>query len=107
MYRKKKKQTKAPTDKKRLSASKWLILFLFINCSLVEIFTGYATVKMLDIARETGMSIDFTPLVTLIGTVVTEVIGYAVYSVKAMKENLEHGITYETAMVELLSKKED
>lgn len=41
---------------------------------------------------------DFTPLVTLIGAVVSEVIGFAIYALKAMKENSKGGIVYDTAM---------
>ena len=39
---------------------------------------------------------DFTPLVTLIGAVISEVIGYAIYSLKAMKENTSGGIVYDS-----------
>ena len=41
---------------------------------------------------------DFTPLVTLIGAVISEVIGYAIYSLKAMKENTSGGIVYDSAI---------
>lgn len=37
-------------------------------------------------------------MTALIGAVVTEVIGYAIYTIKATKENTKGGITYETAM---------
>ena len=40
---------------------------------------------------------DFSPLVTLIGAVVSEVIGFAVYAIKATKENTANGITYMVA----------
>jgi len=43
---------------------------------------------------------DFSPLVTLIGAVVSEVIGFAIYSIKATKENTKGGIVYDTAMKE-------
>ena len=83
---------------KKLTTSKWLILFLFINCTVIELFTGWSVIKMLAIAKENGVPIDFTPLVTLIGAVVGEVLGYAVYSLKSAKENTVGGIVYETAM---------
>lgn len=82
----------------KITTSKLLILFLFINCTLIEIFTGWATIKMLTIAMVTGLPIDFTPLVTLIGAVVGEVIGFAVYCAKAIKENTIGGIVYDKAM---------
>lgn len=86
---------------KKIPTSKLLILFLFINCTVIEIFTGWAMVKMLSIALITGLSIDFTPLVALIGAVVGEVFGYAIYSLKSAKENSVGGIVYDSALREL------
>ena len=43
--------------------------------------------------------LDF-PLVTLVGAVVSEVLGLAVYAAKSVKENTSGGIIYETAMKE-------
>ena len=53
----------------------------------------------------TGNPMDFSPLVTLIGAVVTEVIGFAVYAVKATKENTANGITYMMAQQSLNNNK--
>ena len=75
------------THRPKISTSKLLIIFLFINCTIIEIFTGYVTLKSLDIATMTFMMPDFTPLVTLIGAVVSEVIGFAIYAIKSAKEN--------------------
>lgn len=86
---------------KKISTSKLLIAFLFINCTAIEIFTGWAMVKMLAIALATGLTIDFTPLVALIGAVVGEVFGYAIYSLKAAKENSVGGIVYDSTLREL------
>lgn len=97
------KQEKIDFKKKffpKISTSKLLILFLFINCTIIELFTGYVTLKSIDIATMTMMNPDFTPLVTLIGAVVTEVIGFAVYALKSAKENTAGGIVYEAAMRE-------
>ena len=85
-------------NKKKLTTSKLLILFLFINCTLIELFTGWVTIKSIYLAAATGVSPDFTPLVTLIGAVVGEVIGYGIYSVKSMKENLKGGIVYDSCL---------
>lgn len=82
----------------KISTSKLLVLFLFINCTLIELFTGFVTLKSLDLTALTMTTPDFTPLVALIGAVVSEVIGYAVYALKSAKENTAGGITYETAM---------
>ena len=79
---------------KKMSTTKLLVGFLFINCTLVELFTGWATAQSLKISYMTGNPMDFSPLVTLIGAVVTEVMGFAVYAVKATKENTANGITY-------------
>lgn len=84
----------------KISTSKLLILFLFINCTCIELFTGYVTLKSIDIATMTMMNPDFTPLVTLIGAVISEVIGFAVYALKSAKENTSGGIIYEAAMRE-------
>lgn len=89
----------------RISTSKKLIIFLFANCSVIEFFTGWTMVKMLKIAEFSGV-LDFTPLVALIGAIVGEVIGFAVYSLKAAKENSINGITYELAMRELSDEDE-
>lgn len=88
-------------SKKRLSTSKLLILFLFINCSVIEIFTMCVTLQSMYVAQSVGYNPDFTPLVTLIGAVVGEVIGFAVYAVKAKAENTSGGIEYETVMYKL------
>ena len=59
------------------------------------------TLQSIYIAQITGYNPDFTPLVTLIGAVVGEVIGFAVYAIKAKAENTSGGIEYETAMYNL------
>lgn len=82
----------------KISTSKLLISFLFANCTIIEIFTGWTTIKSFELAHELMISPDLTPLVALIGAVVGEVIGYAVYSVKATKENTVGGIVYDQAM---------
>ena len=82
----------------KISTSKLLILFLFINCTIIELFTGFVTLKSLDLTTLTMANPDFTPVVALIGAVVSEVVGYAVYALKSAKENTAGGITYEAAM---------
>lgn len=92
---------------KKLTTTKLLILFLFINCTIIEIFTGWATAKSLSIAYITGNPVDFSPLVTLIGAVVSEVMGFAIYSAKAAKENSVNGITYLMAQQSLNNNSDD
>ena len=84
----------------KISTSKLLIAFLFLNCTLIEIFTGWVTVKSFTLAMMTGAIIDFTPLVSLIGAVVGEVIAFAIYALKSTRENTKGGIVYESAMKE-------
>ena len=91
----------------KLPTSKLLILFLFINCTLIELFTGWVTIKSIDLATLTMVGPDFTPLVTLIGAVISEVIGFAIYAIKSAKENTEGGIIYETTMAKLQQKDEE
>lgn len=93
-------QNKFKATKKKTSTSKKLIAFLFINCTIIEIFTGYVTLKSFDLAYATGYGVDFSPLITLIGAVVGEVIGFAIYAIKSSKENSQGGIVYELAMLE-------
>lgn len=81
-------------EKRKLSITKRLTFFLFINCTIIEIFTLYVTLKQLNI----GMGVDLTPLQMLITTIVGEVIVFAVYSLKSLKENTKGGIIYQTAM---------
>ena len=92
---------------KKISTTKILITFLFINCTLLEIFTGWVTVENLLLARDFGIAIDFTPLVTLIGIVLGEVFGFAVYAVKSAKENSIGGITYDSVMMNLSSNSKE
>lgn len=82
-------------QRKTLTTTKFLMLFLFISCSAIEIFTMYAIIKGMNM----GLGIDFTPLTMLITSVVAEVIGFSVYSLKSMKENTKGGIVYQTAIL--------
>lgn len=107
------KQKKIKADKRsffkrlpKLSTSKLLILFLFLNCSLIELFTGWVTIQSINLVQITMMAPDFSPLITLIGAVVGEVIGFAIYSIKAAKENTKDGIVYDIAMRELNKEEE-
>lgn len=90
-------------NKKKLSVSKILTFFLFANCTAIEIFTCYITIINIKIARQLYMMPDFSPLTALIGAVVGEVIGFAVYSIKAAKENCEGGIVYEQALLQSMN----
>lgn len=82
-------------QKKALSTTKRLMIFLFVSCSIIQIFTLVVTVISI-----TAGIYDFTALQMLITAVVGEVVAFAVYSLKSLKENTKGGIVYETAMWE-------
>lgn len=99
-------KNKYKEQKKKLTTTKFLMFFLFISCSVVELFTIYITIKIINI----GFEIDLTPLTMLITAVVAEVIGFAIYSLKSSKENTKGGIIYETALlkqIQLSKNKEE
>lgn len=83
-------------EKRKLTTTKRLTFFLFINCTLIQIFTLYVLLKQLNM----GMEVDLTPLQMLITTIVGEVIVFAIYSIKSLKENTKGGIIYQTTLNE-------
>jgi spore maturation protein SpmA len=99
MQRKQKiNEEKKELHKKKFTTTKFLIMFLFINCTVIELFTGWTVVQSLQLAKITGLAPDFSPLVTLIGAAISEIFSFAVYALKATKENTEGGIVYMNAM---------
>lgn len=85
---------------KKITTTKFLIGFLFVNCTLIEIFTAWVIIKSIDLSTYTGISPDFTPLTALIGAVVSEVMGFAIYAAKSAKENSFGGIVYDKALAD-------
>lgn len=96
-------KNKYKQQKKKLTTTKFLMFFLFISCSIVQLFTIYITIKIINI----GFEIDLTPLTMLITSVVAEVIGFAIYSLKSTKENTKGGIVYETALLQKLRQQQE
>ena len=96
-----KKQTKNryKEQRKKLSASKFLMLFLFLSCSAIEFFTIFLTFKSISLGY-----IDFSALQSLIAAVVAQVVGFAVYALKSTKENTTGGIVYQTALIQAQNK---
>ena len=84
--------------KEKLTMSKKLMLFLFANCTLIEIFTFFIILYSFPFAVECGTLPDMTPLNALISVGVTEAISFAIYSLKAWQENKKGGIVYDMAM---------
>lgn len=84
--------------KKKFTTTKLIMFFLFLNCTIIELFTGWVTIQSMHLAEVVGTMPDFSPLITLIGTVVGEVIGFSTYALKSVKENTVGGIIYDTAL---------
>lgn len=93
--------------KDKIANSKLLIWFLFINCTIIELFTIWVIYRELGLAAEGILAPDLSPLMALITTVVAEVIGFGIYALKSTKENTEGGIVFETAMREFEKTNED
>lgn len=81
-------ETEESKYKKKTPYTKKIMLFILINCTLVELFSMYAMIY----------TNDLTALCTLITSVVGESISFAIYSYKSVKENTQGGIVYEAAM---------
>ena len=86
-------------QRKELSTSKFLMLFLFISCSAIQFFTIVLTFKSINLGY-----VDFSALQSLITAVVAQVIGFAIYSLKSLKENTVGGIVYQTAIIQAKNK---
>ena len=61
-----KEEKRSFKKKKKITTTKLLVAFLFINCTLIELFTAWITAKSLQVSYMTGNPMDFSPLVTLI-----------------------------------------
>ena len=82
----------------KANSTKIYTWFLFVNFTLIEVFTGYCTLRSFRIAEMYGSSPDLTALITLIGAVIGETLTFIAYAVKSAKENSRNGIVYEMAM---------
>jgi len=92
-------------EKKKAPFSKILLIILFINFFLLEIFTGWVTIYSFSLAFSIEEMPDFTPLITLIGAVIGETLSYGIYIAKSKAENTQGGIVYEAAMQEFNNNK--
>lgn len=81
---------------KNLTTSKKLVYFLFLNCTIIELFVLAITLVSVFQSTITGIPADFSPLNTLVGAFVVETVAYAVYALKSMKENVgpDGGVVY-------------
>ena len=86
--------------KKKYPFGKLLMIFLFINFTILEIFTGWVTINSFSLAYAIGTMPDFTPLITLLGAIVGQTLSYGIYCSKAKAENTCGGIVYDLALQE-------
>lgn len=77
-----------------LAMSKKILIIVFINCIIIEIFTGVILIKAMALAALVGMTADLSPLLALIPAVGGQVGSLISYNIKSQKENTEGGITY-------------
>ena len=82
--------------RKKQSTTKCIVAFLFVNCTVIELYSMFLMYKLQDTSA----------LPVLIAAVVTEVVGFAIYAFKALKENTKGGITYDTAMSKCIEEGE-
>lgn len=75
-------------NNKKLSTTKLIVLFIFVNCTVIEAYSMWIMYRLAD----------SDALDTLISTVVGEGITFAIYAFKAAKENSVGGITYDSAI---------
>ena len=77
-----------------LAMSKKILIIVFINCIIIEIFTGIIIIKAMALAALVGTTADLSPLLALIPAVGGQVGSLISYNIKSQKENTEGGITY-------------
>jgi archaellum biogenesis protein FlaJ (TadC family) len=87
--------------------SKVFAFLLFINFTVIEIFTGWTTIQSFNLAYAIGMMPDFTPLITLIGAIIGQTLSYGIYANKAKAENTKDGIKFEAVMQQFNDCEED
>ena len=84
----KRERARLVCKEKQLTTTKKLVNYLFCCATGIQLFTGYLMVVQLKLLKQgVIMSLDTSPLISLIGAVVGEVMIFAVYAVKSFKEN--------------------
>lgn len=86
-------KNKGKEQKRAITTTKKLMFFLFLNCTIIEIYTLAITTKSINMGY-----FDFSALNILISAVVGQVIAFAVYALKSLRENTKGGIVYQSAM---------
>lgn len=83
--------------KKKIAWSKLVLLFLFLTCTFLILFTCFVVLKEFTLAQMIMIAPDLSPLNTLIGIVIAETLGLTAYLIKSTFENRKGGITYDAA----------
>lgn len=79
------------SNDKPLSFSKIAVIFIFVNCLVIELYSMVVMVLFHDLAS----------LGSLVMAVLGQCVGALGYFIKARSENTSGGITFETTMYEL------
>lgn len=80
---------------KNLTTTKKIVVFLFCNVVIIELVAIFATIYTTVASNEMSAAPDYTPLTTLIEAAITQVVAFAVYSVKSSMEKAslnKHGL---------------
>lgn len=88
---KQRKELTLDVEKQKRNTTKFLIGFLFINFTIVEVYSMWMMFYFADLSS----------LYVLITAVIGETIAFATYVLKSTRENTVGGVVYETAMKHL------
>lgn len=94
-------------QKAKLSMTKKIVLFLVLNCTIIELFTAHLMIEQMEMSKATGIAPDMSPQMALITAIISEVIAFLIYAYKSLQENKRGGITYDLAMQKQLAEEDD
>ena len=84
----KKEKAQLLREEKKVTTTKKLVTYLFVCATAIQLFTGYLMIVQIQLLKQgVIITLDTSPLISLIGAVVGEVMVFAVYAVKSFKEN--------------------
>ena len=84
----KKEKAQLLREEKKVTTTKKLVTYLFVCATAIQLFTGYLMIVQIQLLKQgIIITLDTSPLISLIGAVVGEVMVFAVYAVKSFKEN--------------------
>ena len=84
----KKEKAELLREEKKVTTTKKLVTYLFVCATAIQLFTGYLMIVQIQLLKQgVIVTLDTSPLISLIGAVVGEVMVFAVYAIKSFKEN--------------------